>query len=251
MSRGPVKTECRLQGPEGIGEFTLRRSRRAKSVLLRLNPVQGLMVVAPWGMNVSLLPGILERRRDWIERTRRQQNLAREQAGAMDAPFPPEITFPALGMVFRVEYVHGPGAGARILDRKTALEVVTPDWNWAAAALRAYSRAMARRRLPGLLYELAERFQVRVSKVSIRSQKSRWGSCSSRGCINLNWKLLFLAPELCGYVLLHELAHPIHLIHSREYWERVALGEPRARELDRRLRQGWAQVPHWAEELSC
>lgn len=67
----------------------------------------------------------------------------------------------------------------------------------------------------------AKKMGVTYNKVTIRDQKSRWGSCSSNGNINLNWRLLFMHPKIGRYVVVHELAHRKQMNHSREFWAEV------------------------------
>lgn len=59
------------------------------------------------------------------------------------------------------------------------------------------------------------------NKISIKNQKTRWGSCSSLKNINLNWKLAFLPTDLCTYVIIHELCHLVHMNHSVKFWNCV------------------------------
>jgi predicted metal-dependent hydrolase len=89
-------------------------------------------------------------------------------------------------------------------------------------ALRAALRAAAARELPPRLMELAGRAGLRVSRVTVRDQRSRWGSCSSRGAIALNWRLLLMPPEVRDYVLWHELMHLRRADHSPAFWKLVA-----------------------------
>jgi predicted metal-dependent hydrolase len=89
----------------------------------------------------------------------------------------------------------------------------------------------ARRVLPRRLAELAERHGYTYNRVTIRCQKTRWGSCSARNNISLNARLLTLPPELMDFVLLHELVHTRIKNHGPEFWgelERVA-GQARAK----------------------
>jgi predicted metal-dependent hydrolase len=71
------------------------------------------------------------------------------------------------------------------------------------------------------LRELAAQHGFTVKAVTVRAQRTRWGSCSPTGRISLNWRLLQLPPSVSDYVLLHELAHLTHLNHSARFWREV------------------------------
>jgi predicted metal-dependent hydrolase len=91
-------------------------------------------------------------------------------------------------------------------------------------------RQKAERELPGQLLALAAEHGIAVSRVSIRDQRARWGACSSRGSITLNWRLMLVPPFVREYVLLHELMHRRELNHSKRFWQLVAGCCPRHRE---------------------
>lgn len=109
---------------------------------------------------------------------------------------------------------------ARLGDLEVPLESVEGD-------LRpAVERALRRRAatdLPRRTQELAVEHDLesRLSRVSVRNQSTRWGSCSARGVISLNWRLVQTPPWVRDYVILHELAHLRHLNHSPRFWELV------------------------------
>ena len=83
-------------------------------------------------------------------------------------------------------------------------------------------RQQAARELPPRLHHLAEQHGLVVARVSIRNQRSRWGSCSPSGHICLNWRLVLMPDAVRDYVLIHELMHLRRLDHSRHFWRLVA-----------------------------
>jgi predicted metal-dependent hydrolase len=101
--------------------------------------------------------------------------------------------------------------------------------------------------LTALVKDNQPRTRTTFATASIRGQKTRWGSCSSRQTISVNCKLLFLPSELVRYVLIHELCHTVHLNHSAAFWALVAQKEPDYQQLDAGLRDARYHVPLWLE----
>ena len=102
---------------------------------------------------------------------------------------------------------------------------------------RRLLRDRARRELPPRLLELAAAHGLTVSRISIRDQRTRWGSCGRNGHICLNWRLVTLPEWVRDYVLVHELMHLRRLDHSPEYWKHVSSAFPPYREARQWLRQ--------------
>lgn len=82
----------------------------------------------------------------------------------------------------------------------------------------------------------ASRMGVTYGRITIREQKTRWGSCSSAGNLNFNWKLVLMPPEVLDYVVVHELAHRKEMNHSAEFWKVVAKEMPDYQERRNQLR---------------
>ena len=98
-----------------------------------------------------------------------------------------------------------------------------------APELRAL-RDRAKRELPPRLLELAALYGLTVTRVSIRNQRSRWGSCSRSGHICLNWRLVTMPDGVRDYVLIHELMHLKRMDHSPKFWKLVAAACPEYKE---------------------
>ena len=98
-------------------------------------------------------------------------------------------------------------------------------------------RARAHRELPPRLLALAEQNGLTVNRVTIRDQRSRWGSCSAKGHIALNYRLMLMPDSVRDYILVHELMHLRQADHSRKFWRLVEAACPGFREAERWLRR--------------
>lgn len=94
----------------------------------------------------------------------------------------------------------------------------------------------AKKMLSDMVIAWATRMNVSVSSVSIRNQRTRWGSCSSHGSIQLNYRLLFIPRDLAEYVVVHELCHRVHMNHSTAFWRLVETHIPDYKERKIKLR---------------
>ena len=166
---------------------------------------------------------------------------------------PDSIGIPLLGGVWHVyarpepgETLHlqeesGPGAGGRLL-------FAGPTRHTAACCrlLREWLRRLGRRHLPQRVQRMAQGMGLTVNGVQVRAQRSRWGSCSSRGTISLNCRLLLLPVYLLDHVILHELCHITHLNHSKEYRQHLSIYAPDWKQKEKMLHNAWKNMPLWA-----
>jgi predicted metal-dependent hydrolase len=104
-------------------------------------------------------------------------------------------------------------------------------------AVEAALRARAQQELPPRLLALASRHGLTVARVTIRDQRSRWGSCSPKGHIALNYRLMLMPEAVRDYILVHELMHLRQADHSRRFWRHVEAACPGFREAERWLRK--------------
>jgi predicted metal-dependent hydrolase len=80
------------------------------------------------------------------------------------------------------------------------------------------------------------------ARISIRAQRTRWGSCSGRGTISINWRLMLASPEVMDYVIVHELCHLLQANHSARFWREVARVMPDYAHRQRQLREFGRQL---------
>ena len=109
-------------------------------------------------------------------------------------------------------------------------------------ALEARYRELARAVISQRAAYFAAKMGVTFGRISIRAQKTRWGSCSSRGNLNFNWKLILMPPEILDYVVVHELAHRKQMNHSKLFWAEVERVLPDYRERRRWLKENGGGV---------
>lgn len=100
----------------------------------------------------------------------------------------------------------------------------------------------AKEKIPHRVAYFAQRMGVTYGRITIREQKTRWGSCSSKGNLNFNWKLVLMPEEVLDYVVVHELAHRREMNHSERFWAIVEEVLPDCRERRRRLKEWGRKV---------
>jgi predicted metal-dependent hydrolase len=108
-------------------------------------------------------------------------------------------------------------------ERATPREELPPE-------IERALRARASGELPLRFLQLASEHRLSVSRVSVRNQKWRWGSCSPNGHVCLNWRLVLMPAWVRDYVMIHELMHLKRQDHSRKFWQLVAVACPDYRE---------------------
>ncbi len=225
--------------------WVLRESVRARRLTVRVFHTGRVEVVVPSRTSPLAIERFLERHRNWIERKREEARTRAVPA----TPFPPAtIELAACEERWRV-HVSG-GSGRRVSARPIgegllALTGDVSDWRSVRQALRNWLTERAQEVLEPALRRCAGELGFEYERALIRRQRTRWGSCSTRGTISLNCCLLFQRPAVVRYLMIHELAHTLQMNHSRRFWQTVARHCPDYRRLDRELLDGWRRVPAW------
>ena len=233
--------------------YTVRISRRARRVSLVVALTEGVQVVVPAQFDLRRVPEVVRAKLAWFERALRRLQARRASGTTTPLPIalPGEIPLPALGETWRVSYRPYPAAAGVTLrvaaTGRLELSGRTQDVELCRVALKRWLSRRARSMLGEWLAELSSATGLSYQQMSVRGQRSRWGSCSTRGTISLNYKLLFLPRPLVHYVLLHELCHTRQSNHAVAFWALVAQQEPDYRRLRAELRRAGPCVPEWAQ----
>jgi hypothetical protein len=224
--------------------WAVRESRRARRLAIRVFHTGRVEVVVPRRTSRRAVAQFLDGHRAWIEAKLAQ---TRRHAVAPE-PFPPSrIELSACAQSWRV---HLAGGSTRVRAHCIAPGILalagdTSDARQVRRALRDWLAREARALLGPALDVCARDMGVAYRRIAIRRQRTRWGSCSTRGTISLNGCLLFQTPQVLHYLLVHELVHTRHMNHSRAFWAEVARHCPEHARLDAELLDGWRRVPSW------
>lgn len=224
-------------------EYTVKRHRRARHVKLRTSKQKGLEITVPYRFSLKELPAILAEHQQWIIKQLNQINLQKSK----ELELPMQINFLGTAQTWNVRYENIKGK-LKLYVRPQNEIILLGDCNDKAACQRLlikWIKVEAKKQLPALLTLLSEISQLAFSTVSVRDQKSRWGSCGSDKSINLNFRLMFLPQELVKYVIIHELCHTKYMNHSKTFWKLVAKYVPEWNAHRRLLRDADQYIPHW------
>ena len=229
-----------------LPEYRIRQSSRARHVNLTIPPADGLVVVVPRGFDERQIPGLIHKQRAWIDA--RLEQFERRCVNDQHRQRPTHVALPAANENWTIEYHANQSATIRLTTHENNVLCATgaiEDPQKLRMALQRWLKRRAHHLLPPRLTELAGIHGFEFTRVTIRLQRSRWGSYSSRGSVSLNAKLMFVSPELVDHVLLHELCHSIHAHHGEEFQALIASLEPDHRQKRVALRAAWITMPNW------
>jgi predicted metal-dependent hydrolase len=199
------------------------RHPRARRYVVRVTSDGRLRLTVPRGASIAAGLQFAERQANWIAREwrRHETRLAEWSTGTQ--------------IWFRGERVPLDvcGCGAAFGDQVAPID----GRDDIRLAVERHLRALAAVELPARSHDLARERAIPLVAVNIRDQRSRWGSCSPRGKIALNWRLIQMPPAVTDYVVLHELAHRKHPNHSMKFWRHVESICPWWRSAERWLRK--------------
>lgn len=217
--------------PAAVSDVQLVRHPRARRYVIRVRADGTVRVTIPRHGSKREALHFAREKADWIAR-QRQRVQSRERAPRSWTSGRPIWVG---GRLVPLQVTQIPsGRAVAVADE---LVPIGPDEECLRSPVQACLRRRAVRDLPTRVHALAAAHALRVSRVTVRDQRTRWGSCSSSGRISLNWRLVQMPVAVADYVIIHELMHLRQPNHSRRFWALVEAACPTFRDARAWLRR--------------
>ena len=251
-----MNDSCKLDLPGGGScDCAIRLSSRCRSASLRLSARRGLELVIPPRHPISKALAFAAKNAAWVERILARHELRKKAAQARpdsNLPLPQNLLLKAIGEELPIDYID-----SQKLDF-VSVRIDTPgrltvqgdlqDIRQCRDALKDWLRARALKLFINRTAELSAECGLKYESVKVRDQRGRWGSCSHRGRINLNFRLLLMEDRFLRHVIIHELCHTSELNHSDRFWNIVERFEPNAKMTKAALRKAALELPAWLSD---
>ncbi len=206
--------------------YTLRYSSRAKYLRLQINGCNELEVVLPRRYKHEKVEDFILQKKEWILKHLKEKQIAKyyflgEEVSVL-------INYDLFLKKPHINY----------LNRKLTASIPSGYNSFTQDDIyNVWLKHKAKAYLPVRVKELSERTGFDYKKITIRSQKTRWGSCSTSGRLSFNYRLLRFRKEVIDYIIIHELCHLKEMNHSKKFWKIVEGFCPSYRELKIELRK--------------
>jgi len=227
--------------------YIIKRSARAKHVRLEVRQETGLTVVIPRSYKLKQLPTLLESKGNWILDKLTKYGQAQSLSDKKETKS--GDTIPYLGQNLEViQRQNRRNANSIQLERNGLVVAIGSASSRLNLVLEQWYRMQAAKLINERAEKLSACLGLPYNRIIIRGQKTRWGSCSHKGNLSFNWKLIMAPEPVIDYVIIHELAHLKEMNHTKRFWELVGEHCPRWREHKKWLKDHQTEL---ADKLSC
>lgn len=222
-----------------FGKVRMIKSTRSRRISISAKPFQPLRVTLPVFESFSRAERFLEEKERWIHKTQEKIRQLEDQYTV----FNEDTNFHTYEHELKIERLDVETPKVSLKDKKILVQlpeksdIQSPEiQDMIRWGIQAAWRKEARKYLPVRLNELSRKHQLSYNRVTIKNNRTRWGSCSQKNNINLSLHLMRLPDYLIDYILLHELAHTLHKNHGRRFWKDMEKICPNAKSLDKEMR---------------
>ncbi len=199
---------------------------RSRSIKIKVEANGQVVVVTPQRYSQHQIDHFVEQNLDWITRTKAKLAV-RQQSTATDD----QLMIFGKTYHLEVKYSTDHPVGINIHGQTVTVNPLSPGITSLAHSsvktqLERFLKNTAEKYIAPRTHQLAEVMNISFASISLRQQKTRWGSCSSTGSLNFNWRLVHYSPPIIDYVIIHELAHRRQMNHSLAFWNIVKEYDP-------------------------
>lgn len=196
-------------------DYQIKRSSRSLSLRISINTKAEVAVSAPKFMPEFMIRKFVEAQKTWIEgnlvKVKKDQiSVKTDELYIFDKKYQIAINNQTEKMGI---FVKGEKIFVNNLSKKSSAKI--------KQQIEDFLKKTAAKYIATRTQILAKKMGISYQRISLRQQSSRWGSCSSHGNLNFNWRLVHYPPAIIDYVIIHELAHRLEMNHSKKFWEIV------------------------------
>lgn len=223
---------------EGVGTICLRRSQRARTIRLKVDRKDGIVVVLPNHIPERYAIEFVDRKKNWIKKSLARQAELKNRYTI----FTETSTFRTRNHTLCIQQHNK--ASLKTAVSQNEIRIWYPDFakiedqriqDHIRRAIEETWRIEAKRYLPIRTQELAGKHGFSYNRIRVKKAGTRWGSCSSSNNINLNIQLMRLPDTLIDYIILHELVHTVEKNHQSSFWNLLETILPGAKKMDKSL----------------
>lgn len=212
--------------------YTTKYSEKRKTLGLVVERDKSVVVLAPKGTSTTTIEGFVQKKKFWIfKKVNHSPKLGEPKP---ETPFMSGKSILYLGKNYNMDVVDEPVNGFRF-DGKFLIE--RSSLSKANELLVEWYKAEAKKTIVPKVEQYARQLGVEYNKILISDLKYSWGSCTLKGNLNFNWRLIKAPQFVINYVVIHELAHLIELNHSERFWNIVSVQMPNYLEAKEWLRE--------------
>lgn len=212
-------------------EYILKRHAAAKNLKIKIDSNGAIIVVAPYFLPKFLIDQFVKKNQEWVVKNR---NTQKEK---------PKLNTSDFVFIFGTKYQKQLDfslnkkigiyiQGKRLVFNPASqpkIENSADQKKWDAKfqeKLEQFLKNTANHYIIPRTHAIAKKMNLEFNKITLRKQKTRWGSCSSQKNLNFNWQLVHFETKIIDYVIIHELAHLVHMNHSKKFWDLVEKYDP-------------------------
>jgi len=201
--------------------ITIEVWKSAKARQFRLVAgIYGIKAIAPTDRRIEELENFLASKKKWILRVSQYYDRLRQRC--IDEGLEPNTIY-FLGKSYRFQIVKDKQQFVIVSDNLRMITFHVADKRRYKHYIREWYKQQTSRLISERLVQINSKMNLRYNRVSIKNQKSRWGSCSKNRNLNFNLLLAAAPMEVIDYVIIHELVHLVEFGHSKNFWHQVGL----------------------------